>query len=186
MKHLLPKFYFVPARYVIVMRQVTFQCQLKGGVFMEVNDVEPRIFKNTFTALDSQLKPHSERRIYALNLQGNVSHFKVSTEPELAITGPRDAFSKPLPSRFNPLLIIEVLLPNDKSAPKFQRYRQITTLREYVRIDPKHYLVEHLVRQSEQEWKKSQLENWVDRLDLGSIDCHLSLTEIYDKVELLK
>jgi len=165
------------------MRQVTYQTQLKDGILshMRKNYVQPQILKNTFTSLLIQLK--TESRLYVLNLHTKVSSFQLTTEPDLAITVPHSA-RFPLPARLNPVVIIEVLCQDDQRDFKFKQYRQIASLCEYVRIDPKRYLIEHFVIQPRNEWKRSQIENKEDRIYLASIACYLSLAAVYNKVTM--
>jgi len=176
-------FCFRPAEFVLLMRQVTYQNRLKDGILkhMRENLVQQQILKNTFTSLLIQLK--SKSRLYVLNLHTKVRYFRVSTEPDLAITEPHP-IRFPHPERLNPLVIIEVLCQDDQRDFKFKQYRQIASLCEYVRIEPERYLIEHFVKQPSNEWKMSQIENEGDRLYLASIDCQLLLTAVYNKVKM--
>jgi len=183
MMDLLLTYCFRPAKSFLLTRQVTYQGQLKRGVVSHVpdNQVQPRILKNTFNSLLLQLK--SEYSLYVLNLHTKVRYFRFSTEPDLAITAPHPA-SFPYQERLNPVVIIEVLCQDDQRDSKFEQYRQIASLCEYVRIEPERYLIEHLVKQPGNEWKVSQIEKEEDELYLASIDGHLSLAVVYDKVTI--
>jgi len=183
--HLLLTYCFRPAKSFFLTRQVTYQGQLKSGIVSYVpdNHVQPRILKNTFTSLLIQLK--SGYRLYVLNLHTKVRYFRFSTEPDLAITAPHPA-GFPHPLRLNPVVIIEVLCQDDERDSKLKQYRQIASLCEYVRIEPERYLIEHFVKQPSNEWTVSQIENGEDQVYLASIDSHLSLAAVYDKVTIEK
>jgi len=180
---LLLTYCFRPAKSFLLTRQVTYQGQLKSGIVSHVpdNQVQQRILKNTFNSLLLQLK--AEYSLYVLNLHTKVRYFRLSTEPDLAITT-LHPIGFPQPDRLNPVVIIEVLCQDDKRDSKFEQYRQIACLCEYVRIEPERYLIEHLVKQPCNEWKVSQIEKREDEVYLASIDSHLSLATVYDKVEI--
>jgi len=180
---LLLTYCFRPAKSFLLTRQVTYQGQLKKGIVSHVpdNQVQPRILKNTFNSLLLQLKPGY--RLYVLNLHTKVRYFRFSTEPDLAITAPHPA-GFPHPLRLNPVVIIEVLCQDDERDSKFEQYRQIASLCEYVRIEPERYLIEHFVKQPSNEWTVSQIENEEEQVYLASIDGHLSLAAVYDKVKM--
>ncbi len=105
--------------------------------------------------------------------------------PDVAVVCGRPQFlDAELDTLLNPTVVIEVLSPsterNDRG-PKFARYRRIESLQEYVLIAQDHRLVEQYVRQGER-WLFSELKEPDHVLRLASIDCAVTLSEIYAKV----
>lgn len=86
----------------------------------------------------------------------------------------------------NPTVIVEVLSPSTEAYDrglKSSRYRAIPSLAEYVLVAQDRCHVEHLVRQPDGgHWLLEELTELGSILELPSIDCHLPLAEIYDRV----
>jgi Uma2 family endonuclease len=92
-----------------------------------------------------------------------------------------------------PCLIIEVLSPsteaisilegfaNDRGV-KFARYRQFTSLQEYVLVQADRHHVEVFRRNERGQWVLSEY-NLEDRLLLESIDVEIAISELYRQVQ---
>lgn len=88
----------------------------------------------------------------------------------------------------NPKVIFEVLSPSTADydrATKFLRYRMGNeTLTDYILIAQDYCFVEHFSKQPDGNWIYRSLSELSDVLRIDSIDCELSVNEIYDRVEL--
>lgn len=88
----------------------------------------------------------------------------------------------------NPKVIFEVLSPSTAEydrAKKFQRFRLGNeTFTDYVLISQDYAFVEHFTKRSDGNWIYKSYGNMDDILIIETIDCELSLREIYDRVEL--
>jgi Uma2 family endonuclease len=87
----------------------------------------------------------------------------------------------------NPTLIIEVLSPSTEAydrGKKFEHYRTIDSLAEYVLVSQDEPRVEQYLRQDGGHWLFTAVGGLDSRITLPSIHCALSLAEVYDKVEL--
>jgi Uma2 family endonuclease len=88
----------------------------------------------------------------------------------------------------NPTLIVEVLSESTEAydrGGKFAHYRKLTSLMEYVLITQTKPHIEHYVRQPDNRWLLSEVDSLPDAIHLPSIDCHLALAEVYDKVDIV-
>ena len=86
----------------------------------------------------------------------------------------------------NPIVLVEVLSPSTEAydrGEKFGHYQQLTSLREYILVSQDEVQVEHHHRQGT-EWRPTDFRSLEDVLLLTSIDCELSLEDIYRRVEL--
>jgi Uma2 family endonuclease len=84
----------------------------------------------------------------------------------------------------NPTLLIEVLSPSTEAydrGGKFAHYRKIPTLREYLLVTQDQPSIERYVRQGD-VWILTEALGLEATVPLESIDCVLSLREVYDKV----
>lgn len=86
----------------------------------------------------------------------------------------------------NPKVILEVLSESTEAfdrGEKFKRYRKHNdTLTDYILIAQDKPCVEHFTRQPDDNWLLKQVEGLAASLLIASIDCRLSLAELYDRV----
>jgi Uma2 family endonuclease len=91
-----------------------------------------------------------------------------------------------LDTLLNPTLVIEILSPstaNFDRGHKFQHYRTIASLQEYVLVHQDAVRVEHYRRQSDFSWVLREFSQLDDTLELPSIGCQLRLEAIYEKLK---
>lgn len=85
----------------------------------------------------------------------------------------------------NPVLIAEMLSDSTKDydrGEKFEAYRTIPTLQEYLLIDQTRTHVEQYVKQSEHQWLFTEYGSVGDRVALSSVPVVLDLTDLYANV----
>ena len=84
----------------------------------------------------------------------------------------------------NPIVIIEILSPATEAydrGKKFQQYRLIETLRDYLLIAQDNVRIEHFSLR-DGEWIFSDANTLDGSITLPSIDCTLSLSDVYEKI----
>lgn len=84
----------------------------------------------------------------------------------------------------NPAVVVEVLSPSTAdydASGKFARYRQLDSLQEYLLVAQDRAHVLHYVKQAENRWLLSEYKDTAE-FELPSIECRLSLTDVYEKV----
>jgi Uma2 family endonuclease len=87
----------------------------------------------------------------------------------------------------NPTLLIEVLSPSSSNydrGEKWEKYRRIESLREYLVVSQDRAHVERYTRQGERFWLLSEAAELAERVELESIGCTLTLSEIYEQVAI--
>lgn len=86
----------------------------------------------------------------------------------------------------NPTVIIEVLSESTESfdrGEKFQRYQAWNpTLSDYVLVSQTRPIIEHYVRQADGGWLYYVYSDLEQRLFINSINCELSLPDVYERV----
>ena len=89
----------------------------------------------------------------------------------------------------NPKVVFEVLSPSTAEydrTTKFQRYRMGNeTLTDYILISQDKCFVEQFTKQIKNDWVYRSFAALEDNLKIESVQCELSLREIYDRVELM-
>jgi Uma2 family endonuclease len=85
----------------------------------------------------------------------------------------------------NPRLIFEVLSKSTESydrGKKFDFYRHLDSLREYILVSQDEPHVERFMRQEDGSWLLTVFKGMETELQLGSVTCVLPFTEIYEDV----
>jgi Uma2 family endonuclease len=86
----------------------------------------------------------------------------------------------------NPTVIIEVLSRSTRDydrGMKFEHYRKLPSLCEYLTIDQYKPHIEHWTRQQEHLGLLAEYDDLGQTIGLTSIGCVLALAEVYDKVK---
>lgn len=85
----------------------------------------------------------------------------------------------------NPTLIIEVLSPATEAFDrglKFQRYRELESLQEYLLIAQDSPHIERFIRLENGLWQLSEARGLDAALHLTSIACQLALADVYEQI----
>jgi Uma2 family endonuclease len=88
----------------------------------------------------------------------------------------------------NPVVILEVLSPSTERydrGKKFEHYRTISSLREYVLIAYDGMLVEHFSRQHDAQWLLTTYADPASAVRFSALDVTIPLSQFYTKVEFL-
>lgn len=86
----------------------------------------------------------------------------------------------------NPTVIFEVLSRSTQAydrGEKFERYKSIETLRDYVLVSQDRPRLEHFSLQSDGTWAHAEFDGTDAELTLDSINCRVRLADIYDRID---
>src|SRR5918996_4787203 len=146
------------------------------------------IVANVIGELWSQLKGRP-RTTYPSDMRVKVSPTGLYTYPDVTVVCSEAQFEDhQQDTLLNPTLIVEVLSESTEAydrGGKFAHYRKLASLMEYVLITQTKPHIEHYVRQPDSRWLLAEADNLHDTVHLPSIDCHLALAEVYDKVDIV-
>lgn len=141
---------------------------------------------NTYNALHDELKAKPCRA-----LTGNMQIKTPKALPYRYADG-SVVCGKPEVERFhgndlllNPVLLYEVLSPSTEAydrGDKFTVYKSIASLREYLLIAQHRPHVAQYIRQEDGSWLQREFNELADVVKLTSVECDLSLQEIYEHV----
>ena len=127
-------------------------------------------------------------RVYANDMKVRIRSAKAGTYPDLvALCGEREFQDGRRDLLLNPAAIVEVLSDSTEAydrGGKFAIYRQIRSLRDYLLVSQYRVAVELFTRGPDGRWVFTEYTALSDTVILTSIDCTLSVAEIYDKVDL--
>lgn len=141
------------------------------------------IVMNTGTTLNSQLA-QQPCEVYPSDMRVKVSNIKY-TYPDVSVVcgEPRFADSE-FDTLLNPTIIVEVLSDSTENydrGKKFEHYRTLESLQEYVLISQNEIHIEHYQRTAS-KWILSETKSVDDLIELPSIGGTLNLADIYRKI----
>jgi Uma2 family endonuclease len=181
--------YLTPEDYLAVERQAEGRSEYFDGEMFAMTGGTYRhnvILGNLVGELRQQLKrrpctvcPNDQRvRVPATGFY---------TYPDVVVTCGEPRFEdETLDTLLNPRLIVEVLSPTTEAydrGKKFEHYRTIDSLAEYVLVAQDAPRVDQFLRQDGNLWRFTSTSGLDGAVSLSSIEVELALAEIYDKVE---
>jgi Uma2 family endonuclease len=188
----LAKTHYAPEEYLELERAAEFKSEYFNGEIYAMSGASRRhalIVTNLVADLGRQLKK-LPATVYSSALRVKVNPTGLYTYPDVIVMCGEAQFSdEQKDTLINPNIIIEVLSESTKDydrGGKFEQYRTLESFKEYVLVAQDKPHVEHFVRQPDNRWILTETNRMEDSIELSSIGCTLALTEIYDKVDLLK
>ena len=143
------------------------------------------IVTNILASLHTQLRQRP-CVVYPGDMRVKVSLTGLYTYPDISVVCGQSQFEDDQQDTLlNPVLIVEVLSPSTEGydrGKKFQHYRTLPTLQEYVLVAQDTRRIERYVRQENDRWLLDDVGGEDGSVDLRSIDCRLVLAEVYEKV----
>jgi Uma2 family endonuclease len=143
------------------------------------------IVGNLVGELRQQLK-RRPCRVCPSDLRVHVPATGLYTYPDVVVVcGDPQFRDEHLDTLLNPTLLVEVLSPTTEAydrGKKFEHYRSLESLSEYLLVSQEAPRVEHYLRQDGNRWLLTAVTGLDAVLALPTIQCELALSEIYDKV----
>jgi Uma2 family endonuclease len=144
------------------------------------------IASNLVVSLGVQLRD-KPCRVYAPDMRVKVTVFGLYTYPDVVVVCGQGRFEDTRrDTLLNPTVIVEVLSPSTEGyerGRKFEFYRGLESLTDYVIIAQDRPLIEHYLRLPDQTWLLSDTHDLSDVAHVETIGCDLPLSDIYAKVE---
>ena len=160
-----------------------------GHIYAMTGGKEPHnlIAGNTLASLHSQLR-RKPCRVYPSDMRVKVLRTGLNTYPDVVVICGQPHFTDAIHDTItNPAIIIEVLSSSTERydrGMKFQNYRTIDTLHDYILIAQDQHHIEHYVRQENDQWLLQEVTALDGEIYIQSIDCRLRLDDVYEKVDL--
>jgi Uma2 family endonuclease len=146
-----------------------------------------QIAGNLHTALNIALK-RQPYRVFIADQRLWIPKKRIYTYPDVMVVAGQLEFAEGRRDTItNPLMIAEILSKSTKSYDrdeKFAAYRTIPSFQEYFLIDQYAIHVEHYFKTDENKWVFSEYEDMNYSLSLAFFQVQISLSDIYDKVDL--
>lgn len=187
----LPKQKYVsPEEYLAAERESLERHEyFEGEIFLMsgASDEHNTIAMNTASELHQQLKKRP-CKVYQSDMRVHIPKTGLYTYPDIAVVCDKPQFlpDEHFDTLTNPILIIEVLSSStegyDKGA-KFDNYRSLESLREYVLISQDAKKIMRYTKQTNESWLLTDFIGDKTEIELSSIECALTTEDIYDKVD---
>jgi Uma2 family endonuclease len=178
-----------PEEYLERERKAEFKHEYRDGEMVAMNGASRwhvRIVTNLVRELSQRLRD-TPCNVYSTDLRLAARPARLFTYPDVIVTcGEEQYIDEHFDTLLNPALIFEVLSESTKAydrGKKFQSYRTVESLRDYVLVSQEKVHVEHWVRQPDNEWNKTELGNATDTIRFSSLGVELPLSEIYLKIK---
>ena len=180
--------YYTPEEYLALERNAEFKSEyIEGRIVAMTGASEPHvtIAGNVVAELRARLRG-GPCRAFVSEMRVQIGEGRRYTYPDVvAVCGERRFIDGVMDTLINPVLIVEVLSPSTEAydrGEKFQHYRAIETLREYVLVAQDRVSVERFVRHGE-FWMLASFTSLDEEVELTSVGCAVPLREIYENVE---
>lgn len=182
--------YFSPEQYLSLERVSEIRHEYLDGSVYAMSGESPEhstICFNLYVAVGLQLKGTSCRG-FSPNMKIRTDTGGLYAYPDLAVVCGEPKFhDERRDVILNPTVIFEVLsrsTENYDRGEKLLRYTtQIESLRDYVLIAQQRPRVECFSRQPDGTWASSEVEGLGNTLALPSINCRISLADVYDRID---
>ncbi|MBC6937727.1 MAG: Uma2 family endonuclease [Chloroflexi bacterium] len=138
---------------------------------------------STYATLYAQLRQRP-CKVYPSDMRVKTGDGQYTYPDIIAVCGEAAFEDDERDTLLNPTVIIEVLSPSTEKydrGKKFQHYRTMESLQEYLLIAQDSVHIEHYVRQGEQ-WVLTDFASLDAIVMLPSVDCTLALSDVYEKV----
>ncbi|MBA3533333.1 MAG: Uma2 family endonuclease [Ardenticatenales bacterium] len=185
-----PKSYLPPQEYLALERKAEFRSEyFKGELYAMTGASREHnlIVGNTLVALHGQLRGRP-CEVYASDMRVKVSATGLYTYPDVVVVCGEAKFEdEQVDTLLNPTLIIEVLSKSteryDRGA-KFEQYRTLDSLTDYILIAQDKHLIEHFSHQENKQWLFTIANSLQDSIYIASIECDLVLETVYERIEM--
>ncbi|HEV8160002.1 MAG TPA: Uma2 family endonuclease [Pyrinomonadaceae bacterium] len=185
----IPKRKLTPEEYLEIERKAEYKSEYFDGEIYAMAGAKRRhnvIAWNVGGELRQHLKGKN-CEAYPADMRVFVPQTGLYTYPDLVVVCGEPKFQDDtFDTLLNPILIVEVLsdtTENYDRGKKFQHYRSIESLHEYVLVSQDEARIEKYVKRSDGFWLLSEAVGLDLEIEFASIECRISLAEVYDKID---
>ncbi len=186
-----PKAYITEAEYLALERAAASKHEyFAGEIYAMTGASEPHnlIASNVTAHLHRQLRGRA-CRVYPSDMRLKVMQTGLNTYPDITIVCGPPQFTDPAKrdTLINPTVIIEILslsIERYDRGLKFQNYRTIASLQDYILIAQDKPHIERYARHKRSQWLLVEAIELEASLPIDSLSATLQLADVYEQVEL--
>ncbi|MCI0694646.1 Uma2 family endonuclease [candidate division KSB1 bacterium] len=184
----LPKKFYSPQEYLELERAAEYKSQYYAGEIFAMSGGSPRhnlISTNVIGELRTQLKGRP-CGVYPSDQRLKIPATGLYTYPDVSVVCGEAQFDDE-DLLLNPVLLVEILSDSTEAfdrGKKFEHYRKIPTLREFLLIAQDRCKIDQHVKQEDGRWVLlSEVSDMQSSIKLPSLNCELAVAEIYYEVK---
>jgi Uma2 family endonuclease len=185
----LPKSFLTPEQYLEIESRAEYKSEYFEGQMFAMAGASPRhdsIVLNLILALSPNLRGQG-CRMHSGDVRVHIPTTGLFTYPDLSLICAEPQFLATNPETLlNPSLIVEVLSPSTEAydrGRKFEHYRTIQSLQEYLLVSSERISVDLFTRQPDGSWRLSSATALPDTLHLQTLDADLPIALIYQGID---
>jgi len=179
---------YTPEEYLTLERRADFRSEYFNGEIFAMagaNRQHVRIARNLIVRVDEQLR-ETPREVFGSDLRVKIGLTGLYTYPDASIgCGELQFEDKEVDTLLNPKVIFGILSETTEAydrGKKFDHYRQIPSLEEYILVSQSEALVESFARQADGSWRLTVVKGLESTLELEFVTCRLKLADLYSNV----
>jgi Uma2 family endonuclease len=179
-----------PEEYLAYERAAEYKNEYFDGEVVAMTGASRKhnlIAGNVFAALKDHLRG-KPCEVYIGDMRVRIPSANLYTYPDVVVAcGTPEFEDAEVDTLLNPALIVEVLSKSTASydrTQKFDYYRTLPSLGEYLPVEQDAYHVAQYVKQSDGRWLLADIRGSDGRVELTSVGCGLSLADVYERVEM--
>ncbi|YAF97445.1 MAG: Uma2 family endonuclease [Nodularia sp. CChRGM 3473] len=181
--------YYTPEEYLALEEAANYKSEYIDGQIIPMAGGtinHNQIALNLSTELNFAFKKQSYR-VYMGDVRLWIPQKRIYTYPDVMIlAGEPEFFNNRRDIILNPQVIVEVLSKSTKGynrENKFEAYRTIATLQEYLLIDQTRIYVEQFSKIGKKQWSLREYDEEDQAIALATVPFEISLQDLYNKVQ---
>jgi len=185
----IPKRKLTPEEYLEIERKAEYKSEYFDGEIYAMSGAK-RNHNKAATNVSGLIWQHLKGKdceSYSNDMRVFVPKTGLYTYPDVVVVCGEPKFQdKVFDTLLNPTLLVEVLSETTESydrGKKFQHYRSIESLEEYVLVSQDEARIEKYVKRGDSFWLLSEAVGLDSEIEFASIECRISLAEVYDKID---
>jgi len=185
-----PKPFLTHEQYLEMERQAEYKSEYWRGEMFAMAGASPDhnlLAGNLLASLHHQLRGRP-CVVFPSDMRVFIPATGLYTYPDVTVVcGGRRLADQHRDTLLNPVLVAEILSPSTESwdrGRKFEHYRTVESLQQYLLVAQDRLQVDLYTRQAEGTWLLREARRLKDTLDLESIGYRILLADLYDKVDL--
>jgi len=185
----IPKRKLTPEEYLEIERKAEYKSEYFNGEIYAMSGAK-RNHNKAATNVSGLIWQHLKGKdceSYSNDMRVFVPKTGLYTYPDVVVVCGEPKFQDNVfDTLLNPTLLIEVLSETTESydrGKKFQHYRSIESLQEYVLVSQDEARIEKYVKRGDGFWLLSEAVGLDSEIEFASIECRISLAEFFDKID---
>lgn len=185
-----PKKKITPEEYLEIERNSEERSQYFNGEIFDMAGASRKhnlISGNIFAAIHGQIR-NRDCEVYMNDMRVKVCPAGLYTYPDVTVVCDTPQFDDEHNDTLtNPSMIVEVMSESTEAydrGAKFEQYRKIESLTDYLLVSQEKRHVEQYVRQAGNSWLFMEFSGPDETIRMESVLCELTVSEIYAKTEM--